>query len=93
MEVVSGSFCWDEFKEDQNILKHDVCFIAASKAFFDPSCSVFKDDAHSSVEERWFCIGMVDGRPMTVRFTYRDQRIRIIGAGYWRSRRRYYYEK
>lgn len=39
---------------------------------------------------RLFCVGMVDGRVMTVRFTYREGRIRIIGAGYWRKGRRAY---
>jgi len=30
---------------------------------------------------------------MTVRFTYRDKLIRIIGAGYWRKRKKTYEQK
>ena len=43
------------------------------------------DVTHSSEEERFFCFGRVGGGVMTVRFTYRQGRIRIFGAGYWRK--------
>ena len=33
---------------------------------------------------RYDCFGQVEGGVLTVRFTYRDDVIRIIGAGYWR---------
>jgi hypothetical protein len=36
---------------------------------------------------------MIGGRIATVRFTWRDNRIRIFGAGFWREGRRIYYEK
>lgn len=45
---------------------------------------VYADAKHSQAEERLFCLGKVAGRIMTVRFTYREGLIRIIGAGYWR---------
>jgi uncharacterized protein len=32
----------------------------------------------------------VSGFPLTVRFTYREGVVRIIGAGYWRKGRRIY---
>lgn len=40
---------------------------------------------HSQSEERFYCFGEVDGGILTVRFTYRNNVIRIIGAGYWRK--------
>jgi uncharacterized protein len=43
-----------------------------------------RDLAHSRGEERFYCFGMVGGGVLTVRFTYREDVIRIIGAGYWR---------
>ena len=43
-----------------------------------------------SVEERLFCLGRVRGKVLTVRFTYREGRIRIYGAGYWRKGRYHY---
>jgi uncharacterized DUF497 family protein len=93
MEVKNGSFVWDDRKEAENILKHDVDFITASKAFFDPGRKIYQDSKHSKVEERLFCVAKLDNRIITVRFTYRGQKIRIIGAGYWRKGRRYYNEK
>ena len=44
--------------------------------------------------ERYYCFGLNregDGI-LTVRFTYRAARIRIIGAGYWRKGKKIYDE-
>jgi len=41
--------------------------------------------AHGRTEERFYCLGEVDGAVLTVRFTYRGSIVRIIGAGYWRK--------
>jgi uncharacterized DUF497 family protein len=46
---------------------------------------IFADFGHGSGEDRFFCLGIAGGGVMTVRFTYRDRRIRIFGAGYWRK--------
>ena len=49
--------------------------------------------AHSDNESRFYCFGDVAGAVLTVRFTYRDAVIRIIGAGYWRQGRKIYETK
>jgi len=87
-----GSFVWDARKERINIHKHGVDFATAAKAFRDPKRKVFIDSRHSDREKRYFCIGKVDSKITTVRFTYRTGKVRIIGAGYWRKGRRYYEE-
>lgn len=51
---------------------------------------IVEDLGHSSKEERWFCLGQIDGEVMTVRFTYRNKKVRIIGAGYWRKGKKRY---
>ncbi|MDQ3003729.1 MAG: BrnT family toxin, partial [Fibrobacterota bacterium] len=33
----------------------------------------------------YFCFGKIDERVLTVRFTYRNGKIRIYGAGFWRE--------
>lgn len=86
----AGSFVWDYDKELRNIRKHGVDFATASRAFEDPKRKIFQDAKHSTGEERFFCIGRVEDRILTVRFTYRDGKIRIIGAGCWRKGVRYY---
>ena len=92
MDITSGSFMWDDEKDAENILKHGLSFSAVSEVFFDTNRKFFKDLKHSKLEDRLFCIGKVSGRIVTVRFTYRGNKIRIIGAGYWRKGRRYYNE-
>ena len=87
-----GSFIWDPRKEKLNLHKHRLDFITAAKAFEDPKRKIFTDSKHSVHEERYFCIGKIGNKIITVRFTYRDSKIRIIGAGYWRKGIKYYEE-
>jgi uncharacterized DUF497 family protein len=79
------SFEWDDAKDRLNRAKHGVSFALAQEAFFDPRRVIAEDLQHSGVEKRFYCFGEVDGGVMTVRFTWRDGRIRIFGAGYWRK--------
>jgi uncharacterized DUF497 family protein len=79
------SFEWDENKNKQNIRKHGIDFETAQYAFFDPKRVVAEDIVHSKFEKRYYVFGKVKGGVLTVRFTYRSNRIRIIGAGYWRK--------
>jgi uncharacterized DUF497 family protein len=83
-------FDWDDVKNDQNIKKHDVSFGEAQDVFFDPKRIIAEDLEHNSQEKRFFCFGRVKERIMTVRFTYRDNVIRIFGAGYWRKGKKIY---
>ena len=83
-------FEWNEQKNLKNQAKHGVSFHQAKKAFFDPQRIIVEDLEHSKNEERYFCIGEVDGGIITVRFTFRNDVIRIFGAGYWRKGKRRY---
>lgn len=90
MKEGTAGFAWDAEKERENIGKHGVDFAAAARAFADPARRIYTDQKHSTREERFFCMGRVDGRVLMVRFTYRAGTIRIIGAGYWRKGARCY---
>lgn len=92
MDKIVGSFVWDEGKELGNIKKHGIDFLTAAKAFKDPKRKIYIDSKHTKDEERYFCIGEVEGKILTVRFTYREGKIRIYGAGLWRKGK-WYYEK
>ncbi|MDO9318266.1 MAG: BrnT family toxin [Gammaproteobacteria bacterium] len=83
--MTSSHFDWDEDKDRVNQEKHRVPFQLAQRAFSDPQRVIAKDVEHSQSEDRFYCFGMVYGGVLTVRFTYRDQIIRIFGAGYWRK--------
>ncbi|CAL7962245.1 conserved hypothetical protein [Gammaproteobacteria bacterium] len=87
------NFEWNEDKNRQNIEKHGVSFYEAQQAFLDPGRIIAEDLEHSQSEKRYFCFGKVEKYIMTVRFTYRDKSIRIIGAGYWRKGKKVYERK
>jgi uncharacterized DUF497 family protein len=84
------SFEWDSAKDRSNRAKHGVAFTEAQAAFFDPRRVIAEDLEHSGGEPRYFCFGRVGGSVMTVRFTWRANRIRIFGAGYWRKGKKIY---
>ena len=83
-------FDWDEDKNAENQAKHGISFSLAQYAFLDPKRVILKDLTHSQEEERFYCIGRVEEGVMTVRFTYRESVIRIIGAGFWRKGKQIY---
>jgi uncharacterized DUF497 family protein len=86
-------FEWDEVKDKLNQAKHGVSFQEARQAFEDAQRVIVKDETHSGSEERLYCIGRVARGILMVRFTYRGNRIRIYGAGFWRQGRKIYEER
>jgi uncharacterized protein len=83
-------FEWDEDKNLVNIEKHGVSFEEAMRAFLDPKRKIRLNAKHSAVEIRYHCLGMVGDQVLTVRFTVRGSKVRIIGAGFWREGRKIY---
>jgi len=84
------SFEWDESKDLANQIKHGLSFSDAQFAFADPDRVIARDLAHSDKESRFYCFGRLGEGIATVRFTLRNETIRIIGAGYWRKGKRIY---
>ena len=79
------TFEWDDAKDRLNPGETRHTVRIAQYAFFDNDRVIAEDLEHSGSERRFFCFGTVGGGVMTVRFTWRESRIRIIGAGYWRK--------
>jgi uncharacterized DUF497 family protein len=90
---VRVKFVWDSRKETENIAAHGVDFENAKLAFLDPGRILMCDKRHSQNESRFFCIGLVKGRALSVRFVLRRGDIRIIGAGFWRQGKKIYEKK
>ncbi|MEP5766221.1 MAG: BrnT family toxin [Halieaceae bacterium] len=88
--MAMDSFEWDEEKDLRNQAKHGVSFVQAQYAFMDRNRVIARDLSHTDVEDRFFCFGQHAGGILTVRFTYRGDTIRIIGAGYWRKGKKIY---
>ncbi|MFT5014700.1 MAG: uncharacterized DUF497 family protein [Patiriisocius sp.] len=86
-----ASFLWDAEKDEENRKKHEISFDKAQYAFADPNRILAIDTTHSATREtRYFCFGDLEDGIVTVRRTYRNEVIRIFGAGYWRKGKRIY---
>lgn len=73
------SFEWDDSKEQKNIKKHGLNFSVAARVFLDPDRIEIYDEVHSTAEDRYNTIGMVNDILFVV-YTERIDRIRIISA-------------
>jgi len=87
-----ANFEWDDNKNISNQEKHHLSFEKAQSAFLDENRIIAQDLEHSQDEKRYFCFGQVDKEIITVRFVYRNNKIRIFGAGYWRKGKKIYEE-
>ncbi len=83
-------FEWDLKKSKDNQKKHGLSFKVAQYAFADSNRIIAEDLSHSDNEKRFHCFGKVNDEIITVRFTYRENIIRIYGAGYWRKGKKRY---
>jgi uncharacterized protein len=90
---MESTFTWDEGKNNKNRVKHQVSFEEAQYAFADDNRLILEDIAHSTTEKRFFCIAKVPSGIITVRFTYRQNKIRIFGAAFWRKGKKMYVTK
>ena len=91
--MVKATFEWDEKKNLENIKKHGITFDIAQLAFLDPKRIIAEDLEHSNKEKRYYCIGKVGVGIITVRYTYRNKKVRIFGAGHWRKGKKAYEKK
>jgi len=74
-------FEWDKGNEDKNWLKHQVSKNECEEVFFDFNNIVLKDFLHSEKENRKLIFGKTKlSRLLTVVFTIRNKKIRIISA-------------
>lgn len=87
---MEASFEWSPDKDAENQRKHGISFAEAQLAFMDVQRVIARDVTHSKTEDRYYCFGRVPAGILTVRFTYRNGVIRIIGAGFWRRGRKIY---
>jgi uncharacterized DUF497 family protein len=69
-------FEWDERKRQSNFDKHGLDFIDVEAVFAGPYVQV--PSFYGSEEERFLAIGLLEGRDVTVVFTFRGEAIRII---------------
>ena len=76
----SDEFEWDDAKAKANLKKHKISFREARRVFDDPFAIIEQDFAEDYGEDRFLAIGRIEGLLLTVVFTERANRIRIISA-------------
>jgi uncharacterized DUF497 family protein len=78
--MMAPSFEWDDAKAADNYAKHGVTFEMATVVFKDPFAVERLDDREDYGEDRFIVIGMAEAEMLTVVYTERKGRIRIISA-------------
>lgn len=74
-------FEWSEEKAKLNIKKHGISFEEAKTVFSDFFACIFDDEFHSIEENRFYIIGYSQtNKLITISYTERNDRIRIISA-------------
>jgi hypothetical protein len=74
------TFEWDDRKAVENRRRHRVSFEEATLAIGDPLAIEWLDMREPYGEARAVLVGMSRGQLLTVVYTRRDERIRIISA-------------
>jgi hypothetical protein len=75
------AFEWDDAKAESNYRKHGVDFETATEAFADPfAIERVESSAARDGEERFLITGMAASCLLTVVYTTRRERIRLISA-------------
>lgn len=75
-------FAWDDAKNRKNIIKHKISFEVALNVFKDKNRVELFDIFHSEIEDRYICIGIINGVAYLITVVYTERRdvIRIISA-------------
>jgi uncharacterized DUF497 family protein len=88
------TFEWDKGNIDKNLKKHNVSNQEAEEIFSNKPVVFSEDKKHLTVEKRYMLLGKTNKkRLLTIFFTIRINRIRIISARDMHKRERGEYEK
>lgn len=80
-EISQLEFEWHPLKAARNLKKHQVSFDEAKTVIADPKHLEVRDREHSDDEPRFLAIGRSEqGRVLTLIFTERGRRLRLISA-------------
>ena len=87
-------FEWDDGNSDKNWVTHGVACGEAEEVFFNVPLILLPDTEHSSVEDRYYGLGVTNGgRSLFVVFTIRGELVRVISARDMSRRERRVYEQ
>lgn len=86
-------FEWDQANTRKNWDRHKVAFYECEELFFGGPV-ILPDSEHSAAEPRYFALGRTGrGRLLTIVFTLRENKIRVISARAMSRKERRFYGK
>lgn len=75
------AFEWDKGNLDKSWKKHKVHFKETEEVFFNKPLKIFPDKKHSKIENRYVAFGTTNlKRKLTIIFTIRKNKIRVIST-------------
>lgn len=87
-------FEWDKGNLDKNINKHGIKNQEAEEVFVNKPAVLVDDKKHSKTEKRYMILGITDSaRKLSVFFTLRRDRVRIISSRPMSVKERRLYEQ
>lgn len=90
----SVKFEWDRGNLDKNIKKHGIKNQEAEEVFVNKPAVLVDDKKHSKIEKRYMILGKTDSaRKLSVFFTLRRDRVRIISSRPMSVKERRLYEQ
>ena len=87
-------FDWDEGNLEKSWEKHLVFYQEAEEVFVNSPRVLLFDEKHSKIEQRYIIWGITDkNRKLTIAFTVRNKKFRVISARDMNNKERMEYEK
>lgn len=88
------AFDWDKGNIGKNLIKHNVSDKETEEVFKNKPIFILKDEKHSLVEKRYMIWGTTNkGRRLSVIFTIRKGKIRVISSRNMHKKERKEYEE
>lgn len=88
------TFEWDQGNKEKNFIKHGVTKEETEEAIIDKKSFLFPDERHSGTETRYGLYGQSnEGRRLSIVFTVRKRKVRVIMARDMSKKERRSYEK
>ena len=93
-QLKPSSFDWDEHNQYKNWHKHQVKFRECEQVFSNAPLKIFPDPKHSQKEIRFLAYGVTNKlRQLTIIFTIRNKKIRVISARNQNKKEKRVYEE
>ncbi|EKE06424.1 MAG: hypothetical protein ACD_19C00014G0038 [uncultured bacterium] len=87
------TFEWDKGNNEKNWIKHKVKIEECEEVFYDNKNIVLPDPKHSQIEKRFYLLGKTKkDRKLTITYTFRIDKIRVILARNQNKKERKEYE-